>query len=496
MIEIPKWLYSTEQGRELDRRAAAIPGYGEGHLMQQAGIASFRSLQALWPGMRSLAVCCGPGNNGGDGYIVAGLAATHGLQVHLIGLCEPKTPDSKRAHCYAMASGVSVMSFHPDILLGAEVVVDAILGTGFRQPLEGLILEAIGAINSSGKPVLSLDVPSGLDADTGEVAKDAVAASATISFICLNPGIVTGNGADRCGRVLFDSLQVPETVFSGINPVAVRISSGQVAGIVEKLSRRHHKGDAGHLLVVGGALGMGGAVCLAGEAALRVGVGMVSVGTRPEHASFLNIGCPELMINGIESGPNLSVMLQRATAVVVGPGLSLGSWGRDLLSRVLEIELPLVVDADGLNILSEQPTTAANWILTPHPGEAARLLQVSTYEVQKDRLGAARRIQERYGGVCVLKGAGTLIATPNDRLSVCHRGNPGMASAGMGDVLAGVIGSLLAQGLDLGEAAKCGTWLHSAAADQAATDGERGMIARDLFPELRRLADDPAVADE
>ena len=163
---------------------------------------------------------------------------------------------------------------------------------------------------------------------------------------------------------------------------------------------------------------------------------------------------------------------------------------------MLEIELPLVVDADGLNILSEQPTTAANWILTPHPGEAARLLDGSTHEVQKDRLGAVQRIQERYGGVCILKGAGTLVATPNGSLSVCNRGNPGMASAGMGDVLAGVIGSLLAQGLDLGEAAKCGTWLHSAAADLAATDGERGMIARDLLPELRRLADNPAAADE
>jgi NAD(P)H-hydrate epimerase len=446
--------------------------------------------------MGSLAVCCGPGNNGGDGYVVAGLAATHGLQVYLMGFGEPKTPDAKRAHRYALASGVSVMSFHPDVLLGAEVVVDAILGTGFKRPLGGQILEGIRAINASGKPVLSLDVPSGLDSDTGEVAKDAVGATATISFICLNPGIVTGNGPDRCGRVLFDSLQVPETVFSGMKPVASRISAGQVAGILKMLPRRHHKGDAGHLLVVGGALGMGGAVCLAGEAALRVGAGLVSVATRPEHASHLNTGCPELMVKGIESSLNLSTLLKRATAVVAGPGLSLGSWGRELLSRVLEIELPLVVDADGLNILSEQPTTSANWILTPHPGEAARLLGGSTHEVQKDRLGAVLRIQERYGGVCILKGAGTVVATPSGGLWVCDRGNPGMASAGMGDVLAGVIGSLLAQGLDLEEAANCGTWLHSAAADLAATDGERGMIARDLFPELRRLADNPTAADE
>ena len=496
MMELPEWLYSSEQGRQLDRRAADVPGYEKGHLMQLAGTASFRSIQALWPGIRSLAVCCGPGNNGGDGFVVAGLAATHGLQVYLMGFGEPKTADAKRAYRSALASGVSIVPFHPDVLSGADVVVDAILGTGFNRSLEGLILDGIRAINASGKPVLSLDVPSGLNSDTGEAAKDAVGATATISFICLNPGIVTGRGPDRCGRSFFDSLQVPETVFSGMKPVAARISAGQVAGILEKLPRPHHKGDAGHLLVVGGAVGMGGAVCLAGEAALRVGAGLVSVATRPEHASYLNTGCPELMVNGIESGPNLSTLLQRATAVVAGPGLSLGSWGREFLSRVLEIELPLVVDADGLNILSEQPTTAANWILPPHPGEAARLLDGSAHEVQKDRLGAVQRIQERYGGVCILKGAGTLVATPNGSLSVCNRGNPGMASAGMGDVLAGVIGSLLAQGLDLGEAAKCGTWLHSAAADLAATDGERGMIARDLLPELRRLADNPAATDE
>ena len=496
MIELPEWLYSSEQARELDRRAAAIPGYENGHLMRLAGIAGFRSLQALWPGTRSLAVCCGPGNNGGDGFVVAGLAATSGLQVYLVGFGEPKTADAKRAHRYALASGASVVPFHPDILSGVEVVVDAILGTGFKRPLEGLILEGICAINASGKPVLSLDVPSGLNSDTGEAAKDAVGATATISFICLNPGIVTGSGPDRCGRVLFDSLQVPETVFSGMQPVADRISTWQVAGMLQMLPCRHHKGDAGHLLVVGGALGMSGAVCLAGEAALRVGAGLVSVATRAEHAAYLNAGCPELMVNGIESGPDLSALLQRATAVVVGPGLGLESWGRDLLSRVLEIELPLVVDADGLNLLSEQPATAANWILTPHPGEAARLLDGSTREVQRDRLGAVRRIQERYGGVCTLKDAGTLIATPNGGLSICNRGNPGMASAGMGDLLAGVIGSLLAQGLDLGEAAKCGAWLHSAAADLAAADGERGMIARDLLPSLRRLVDNPAAADE
>jgi NAD(P)H-hydrate epimerase len=496
MIELPEWLYSSEQGRELDNRAACTPGYEKGHLMRLAGIASFRALQALWPEMRSLAVCCGPGNNGGDGFVVAGLAATHAWKVHLFVFGAPKTDDAKSAYRYALSSGASEEPFQLDRLSAVDVVVDAILGSGLNRPVEGQILDGIRGINASGRPVLCLDVPSGLNSDSGEVDKGAVGATATLSFISLKPGIVMGNGPDRCGHVLFDSLGVPEAIYSGIQPAANRISASRVAVMLKHLPRRDHKGHAGHLLVVGGTLGMGGAVCLAGEAALRAGAGLVSIATRLEHAAYLNVGCPELMVSGINSGPDLSDLLQRATAIVVGPGLGVGSWGRELLSRVLDAEMPLVIDADGLNLLSEQPILAPNWILTPHPGEAGRLLGSSAREVQRDRLGAARSIQKRYGGICVLKGAGTVIATSDGGLSICNRGNPGMASAGMGDLLAGIIGSLLAQGLDSGEAAKCGTWLHSAAGDSAAIDGERGMIARDLFPHLRRLVENPVAFNE
>jgi NAD(P)H-hydrate epimerase len=496
MIALPEWLYSSDQGRELDRRAASSPGYEEGHLMQLAGIAAFQSIQTLWPGARSLAVCCGPGNNGGDGFVVAALAAAVGYQVYLMVLGKPKTIDAQGAYQSALTSGALVLPFHPDVFSKAEVVVDAILGTGFNRPLDGQVLDGICGINDSQKPVLSLDIPSGLNADTGEAARDAVVATATITFMCLNPGIVTGSGPDRCGRVLFDSLQLPELLFSGITPVAARISSRQVTGRLQTLPIRRHKGDAGHLLIIGGAVGMSGAVVLAGKAALRVGAGLVSIATQTEHALYLNSGCPELMVTGVEGSRDLAELLQRAKAIVVGPGLGLGSWGRDLLARVMEIELPLVVDADGLGLLSEQPTMSDNWILTPHPGEAARLLGVSIREVQRNRIEAARKIAERYGGICILKGAGTLIVTENGSVSICNRGNSGMASAGMGDVLAGVLGSLLAQGLGAEDAAQCGTWLHSAAADVASSEGEIGMIASDLLPGLRRLVDNPAVADE
>jgi NAD(P)H-hydrate epimerase len=400
------------------------------------------------------------------------------------------------AYRKALALGLTLEPFNSKNLSDVEVVVDAILGTGFKRPPEGLFLEGIRAINASGKPILSLDVPSGMNADTGDVPNDAVGATVTISFICMKLGIITGNGPDRCGRVLYDSLGVPDSLYSQIQPVAYRLSAMQVATMLKTLPPRHHKGDAGHLLVVGGESGMTGAVRLAGEAALRVGAGLVSVATREEHAAYLNVDCPELMVHGIEKGADLRALMRSVVAIVIGPGLGLGPWSYDLLASVLEMELPLVVDADGLNLLAEQSITSDNWVLTPHPGEAARLLNSSTGEVQRDRLGAARQIQHRYGGACILKGAGTLIATPDGDIAICSRGNPGMASAGMGDLLAGVIGSLLAQGLNLGEAAKCGVWLHSAAADLAARDGERGMIARDLLPSLRLLVDDPGVEDE
>lgn len=253
-------------------------------------------------------------------------------------------------------------------------------------------------------------------------------------------------------------------------------------------SRDAHKADFGHVLVIGGDAGMGGAVRLSAESALRVGAGLVSVATHPEHVTLVSGSCPEIMCHGVEKASELSALLDKASVVVLGPGLGKSKWSRQLFELALAADLPKVIDADALNLLSESPQTQHNWILTPHPGEAARLLQEDVEFVQVDRIESANALVNRFGGVVVLKGAGTIVQMENELPSICPYGNPGMATAGMGDVLSGVLGGLLAQHFSLLFAAKIGVLLHAVAGDEAAKiQGERGLIATDLMPHLHRL---------
>ncbi len=251
--------------------------------------------------------------------------------------------------------------------------------------------------------------------------------------------------------------------------------------------RDAHKGLYGHVLVVGGDYGMGGAVRLAAEAALRVGAGLVSVATRPEHVTTVNACRPEILCHQISQATDLGPLLARASVVVAGPGMGQSDWSKSLFNKILSAKLPLILDADALNLLSQQPQAVPNAVLTPHPGEAARLLGVSTESVQAERAVATHRLVEKYHSVVVLKGAGTLVQSAQG-LAICKAGNPGMATAGMGDVLAGVIGGLVAQGLAISIAAELGVYVHALAADQAAFEGgQRGLLACDLMKYLRAL---------
>ncbi len=264
----------------------------------------------------------------------------------------------------------------------------------------------------------------------------------------------------------------------------------QFADYLKPRERTSHKGHFGHVLVIGGDAGFSGAAVLAGMGALRVGAGLVSVATRPEHAALLNVARPELMCHAVATWEDLKPLLLRATILVMGPGLGRSDWSRELLAGVLQSELPLILDADGLNLLAENLLAGrikkSNWILTPHPGEAARLLKTSSEEIQRDRIAAVKKLQQTFGGWVVLKGAGSLIAGPNE-MAICEAGNPGMASGGMGDVLSGVLGGLLGQGIPLEITAKLGVLIHALAGDMAAKEGERGMIASDLMPYLRKI---------
>lgn len=266
------------------------------------------------------------------------------------------------------------------------------------------------------------------------------------------------------------------------------ISLQQYAQYLKPRARDWHKGLSGHVLVVGGDYGFSGAPRMAAEAALRVGAGLASVATHPENALVMNVNRPEIMCHGVSSREDLLPLIQKATMIVLGPGLGQSAWSENMWQCVCDSDLPLVIDADGLNLLAKKNKSNSNWVLTPHPGEASRLLSVTAQQIQQDRLTAALEISKRYGGVCVLKGAGTLVAAPNSSPAICNKGNPGMASGGTGDVLSGVIGGLIAQGIPLGDAARLGVYIHAAAGDLAAKQGERGMLAMDLMPYLRQLS--------
>jgi len=485
MQTLPLTLYRAVDIKALEQCAIqeyGIPGF---ELMSRAGEAVFQCMKEKWPDISSVAVICGGGNNAGDGYIVAKLALAAGLQVDVYAVSEPGKlkGDALTAYRqYADADG-RVVLFLQGQQINADVIVDALLGTGLDRPVSGPYQMAIDAINDSPSRVISVDIPSGLSADTGNVMACAVKAAYTVTFIGLKQGLYTGQAADYCGEICYASLDVPEAVFQAVSSTVYRV----VGKTGARRSRCAHKGDYGHVLVIGGDAGYSGAAKLAGEAALRVGAGLVSIATRVGHASVMNINRPELMCHGVETVEQLKRLLERVKVIVLGPGLGQGAWAKALFSVAINAGKPLVIDADGLNLLASSPVKKTDWVLTPHPGEAARLLSCSTAQVQQDRFAAAYALQAKYGGIAVLKGAGTLVASDHE-LAVSATGNPGMATGGMGDVLSGVIAGLLAQGLPLKEAAQQGVYNHGLAADLAAEkDGERGLLASDLMPYLRRL---------
>ncbi len=500
MATFPDGLYTAEQVRALDRCAIEVHNIPGITLMKRAGLFALDTLLARWPQPALITVFCGGGNNGGDGYIVAGAAALRGLPVRVLSLGEADklSADGQRARAFAQAQGVDITPFSDSMALTQGVLVDALLGIGVAGEVRDATRAAIHAINGSGLPTLALDIPSGLCGDTGSELGAAVHAQVTTCFIGLKRGLYTGRGPALCGDLVFSDLGVPEAVYNAVHAGTVRLVLPRVRRVLPRRQRDAHKGHFGHVLVIGGDNGYGGAVAMAAEAALRVGAGLVSVATRPQHVPALLARRPELMVNGVTSGQELEPLLSGPTHLVIGPGLGRSPWSEQMVQQALNSGLPMVVDADALNILAAGPlgrggTNARDWVLTPHPGEAARLLDIATARVQRDRFAAAQNLWQRYPGTVLLKGAGTLLchgetSGAQPLFELCTQGNPGMASGGMGDVLSGVIGGLMAQGLTPADAARLGACVHGAAADRAAAvGGERGLLATDLMAHLRRL---------
>lgn len=484
-------LYTPDTVRALEEKACAEGGFPSYELMSRAGAAAFRYLRERWPAARRLAVVCGTGNNGGDGYVLATLARREGLEVSVLQVGKPAARGDAHLAWQALeAAGIRV-SDAPGLLKGADLVIDALFGIGLNRELEGEARAMISRINAQTAPVLSLDIPSGLHAVTGAVMGEAVHAAATVTFIAHKPGLHTGAARAHTGVIRLASLGVAGGDVNS-NPAAFArlVHWHDLRDLRRSRSPTAHKGDLGHVLVIGGGEGMGGAARLAAEAALRTGAGLVSAAIAKSSLQSVMAGRPEIMGRAIASAADLRPLIRRASVIAVGPGLGQTPWARDLWAAALDTGLPLVVDADALNLLAADsaPRSSASpdWVLTPHPGEAARLLVTDSTAVARDRYACAAHLQARYGGAVVLKGAGTVVSSTSG-MTVVAGGNPGMASGGMGDVLTGVIAALIAQGLMPSEAAVAGAALHAAAGDEAARAGARGMLASDLMRCLQRL---------
>jgi len=512
---------TADEMRRVDARAMAELGIPGPTLMENAGRGAAEALLAALPegGLRArglrVAIVCGRGGNGGDGFVVARRLKRAGARPDVLMVCAPEALRGDAAIKFAEMRRAGIAARVVDDATAADValrrsqlIVDALLGTGVRGAPAPLVAGLIEAINASGRPVVALDLPSGLPADGEPPMAPVVRAWLTPTFAAPKLGLVIGVGPELAGRVVVVPIGVPEPEVAR-DARTFLLEAADVAPLFPPRPRETHKGSYGHLLVVAGSVGKTGAAALCARAALRAGVGLVTVGTavsaQPTVAALsleaMTEPLPETAARslGMKAREPILALAQTRAAVAVGPGLGLDDETR-ALARVLVSTLPrpMVVDADALTALVDHldtlRTAGGARVLTPHPGEMARLLGAAVGDVQRDRVGVARGFAVSHGVHLVLKGAGTLIAGPDGRVLVNPTGNPGMATGGTGDVLTGILGALLARGIDAAQAAPAAVYLHGLAGDVAAERrGQEALIASDVIESLgdafRRLAD-------
>ena len=500
---------TAEQMRHLDRRATedyAVPSL---LLMENAGIRVFVAVARLLEDApdASVLVICGKGNNGGDGFVVARHLQDAGMRVTIALAADPEEIRGDAHTNLEIAFRMNIPALQVmeivdlcEPLAECELVVDALFGTGMKGEAAGLAAEIVDAINDSGKTVVSVDLPSGLNADTGEVGEHCVWADETVTFAAPKIGLVTYPGAKYVGRLTVGDIGIPEPLLS--HP-SLKVELMQDDLIREMLPDREpdaHKGTFGHLLVLAGSVGMTGAAALASEAAARVGAGLVTLGCpwslndilEAKLTEVMTIPLPESAARSLapDAVDVLKPLLARCNSVAIGPGISQhADTARFLRTLLSKLESPVVIDADALNALAGEAALlsglAAPAVITPHPGEMARLMGTSSAAIQSDRLKAATEAAAKLGVVVVLKGARTVIAAPDGQTFINPTGNVGMAAGGMGDVLTGAIGGFLAQGLSPLKAAICGVYIHGMAGDMAAEElGLAGLMASDLLLNL------------
>lgn len=497
-------LVSAAEMREIDRIAIASFGIPGLTLMEKAGRAVAEAAAQLDGAAGRIVVVCGAGNNGGDGFAAARLLRAVGRNVQCIALVpgDRLPADARSMREQAQRAGVSIADQHqnPSFQAGAgDVVVDALLGTGVTRAPEGAFAAAIACVNQAGQngaKVLAVDLPSGLSSDSGLPLGPCVKADRTVTFGFLKRGLVLHPGAELCGELTIADIGIPAAASDRVPGTCELLTDANARALVPVRPADMHKGDAGHVLVVAGSPGKTGAANLCLGGALRGGAGLVTLATRAEALGAALEGRPEAMSEPLRgTGPlkladleGLVAAAKAANALVMGPGIPRGGETGELIRRFLEAsKIPAVLDADALNALAGAPALAAlatlpsPVILTPHPGEMARLLGIAVAQVQADRIGQATRAAKQWRATVILKGARTIVADPEGTSAVIPTGNPGMATGGTGDVLAGLVGALLAGGLAPGAAARAGAFVHGRAGDLAARGfGQRGLLAGDL----------------
>jgi hydroxyethylthiazole kinase-like uncharacterized protein yjeF len=482
-------IYITGEIREIEAAASMLP------LMERAGLAAAELARAVAPESgRPVLIVAGPGNNGGDAFVIARHLKQWWFKVCVVFLGEPSklSRDASAARQAWIDAGGATVAAIPS---GKEwgLVVDGLFGIGLQRDVAGVYAETVSAMNALSAPKLAIDIPSGLASDTGQVMGCAVRADHTITFIALKAGLLTGDGPDHCGALRLADLGIDAPALK--HPAGIVIGEALLARALPRRRKNTHKGHYGSVAIVGGAHGMVGAALLAGRAALKLGAGRVYLGLIADDAPLVDITQPELMLRSADS----ALQLDHLTALGIGPGLGQSATAGYCLGWALEASVPVVIDADGLNMLSSSPPLKAKLqgrtapsVLTPHPAEAARLLGCSTAEIQRDRVAAAVSLAQALNSHVVLKGAGSVCAAPDGTWGINVSGNPGMASAGMGDVLTGFVVALLGQGVEPRAALQCAVHAHGAAADAlaAAGAGPVGLTAGETIECARRLIND------
>jgi NAD(P)H-hydrate epimerase len=501
---LPQPVFDANQLLQNEAKVAKKMNITMYYLMEQAGEAVFEHIQQAYSNTKEILVIAGKGNNGGDGFVVARLAQQANISVRVLLVVSPDElqGDAKTAYLHYIDNKGQVILFDQQAPtyyelydFEGEIIVDALFGIGLKGQLSNHLSSLVDVVNRHAAKVVSIDVPSGLSASTGQVNSVAIIADSTVTFIALKKGLLTGQAANYIGELFFASLNSSSLSmteqFSADVPTTMTIEGANLLSHLPKRLAASHKGDVGLLLAIGGNKGMAGAIRLSAEAALRSGAALVSVCCAQENQILVVSGRPELMLasDSIELLQE-STAMQKAKVFVIGPGLGHDLWAEKLFELVVTFDKPCVVDADALQLLAKKNIKKSHWVLTPHPGEAAALLHCTVAEIEADRYAAVKHIAQQYGGLCILKGSGSLISD-GENVWINSSGNSGMASGGMGDVLSGIIAALLMQLSDQPLAVRLAVYIHGRAADIIAQHtGQIGMLASDLIPVVQRLMND------